>query len=88
VGGDDAIVEDVVDVGLGGEAAEGGVVVFRRGRLDGSDADVFVATAETGSGGCDAGFGIAGDGGIAIENEVSVRSDAGGVDLRGGEGWE
>ena len=29
VGGDDAVVEDVVDVGLGGEAAEGGGVVFR-----------------------------------------------------------
>jgi hypothetical protein len=86
VGRDDAVVEDVVDVGLSGEAAKGGGVVFRGGRLDGCDADVFVAAGETGSGGCDAGFGIAGDGGVAIENEVAVRGDAGGVDLCGGEG--
>ena len=88
MGRDDAVVEDIVDVGLGEEAAEGSGVVFGRGRFDGCDADVFVAAGETGSDGCDAGFGIYGDGGVAIENEVAVGGDAGCVDLRGGEGWE
>ena len=88
MGGDDAVVEDVVDVGLSGEAAEGGGIVFRRGRLDGRDTDVFVATGEMGSGRCDTGLGISGDGGVAIVNKVAVGSDAGGVDLGGGEGRE
>ena len=85
VGGHDAIVEDVIDVGLGGEAAQGAGVVFRDGGLDGGDAEVFVAAGEMRARGGDAGFCIAGDGGIAIEDEVAVRGDAGGVDLGTGE---
>jgi hypothetical protein len=84
MGGDDAVVEDVFDVGLGGEAAQGGGVVFS-GRLgcrdDGGDAEVFVALGEMGAGRRDAGFGVAGDGGVAIEDEIAVGSDAAGVDL-------
>ena len=37
--------------------------------------------SETGSGGGDAGLGVAGDGGVAIEDEVAMGDDAGGVDL-------
>ena len=85
VGGDDAIVEDVVDVGLSGEAAQGGGVVFGDGGLDGRDAEVLVAPGEMGAGGGDAGFCIAGDGRVAIEDEVAVRGDAAGVDLGTGE---
>ncbi len=58
-----------------------------RGKLgcgfDGGDAEVFVAPGETGSGGGDAGFGVAGDGGVAIEDEEAMGRDAGGVDLGG-----
>jgi hypothetical protein len=84
--GDDAIVEDVLDVGLGCEAAQGGGVVLGGGLeggvgFDGGDAEVFVALDEMGAGGGDAGFGVAGDGGVAIEDEVAVRCDARGVDL-------
>jgi hypothetical protein len=79
--GDDAVVEDVVDVGLGGKAAEGSGVVFRCGRLDGGDAETLVAAGETGSSGGDAGFGVSGDGGVAIDDQVAVRSDASGIDL-------
>jgi len=85
VGGDDAIVEDVVDVGLGAEAAQGAGVVFRDGGLDGGDAEVFVAPGEMGAGGGDAGLCVAGDGRVAIEDEIAVRSDAAGVDLGAGE---
>ena len=83
--GDDAVVEDVVDVGLGGEALEGGSVVFRRGRLDGGDAKVLVPCGEAGSGGGYAGSGVGRDGGVAIEEEVAVRSDAAGVNLGSGK---
>jgi hypothetical protein len=81
VGGDDAIVEDVVYVGLGGEAAQGGGVVFVEGGLDGGDAEVLVAPGKMRAGGGDAGFGVTGDGGVAVEDEVAMRSDAAGVDL-------
>lgn len=88
VGGDDAVVEDVIDVGLRGETAEGGGVVFARG-LDSGDAEVFVALGEMGSGGGDVGLGIAGDGGVAVDDEVAVGGGAGGVDLgAGGRGEE
>ena len=88
MGGDDAVVEDVVDVGLGGEAAQGAGVVFRGCGLDGGDAEVFVALREMRTGGGDAGCCIAGDGGVAIEDEVAVRGDAAGVDLGTGETGE
>jgi hypothetical protein len=81
MGGDDAIVEDVVDVGLGGEAAEGAGVVFRNGGLDGGDAEVLVTPGEMCAGGGDTGFSVTGDGRVAIEDEVTVGGDAAGVDL-------
>jgi hypothetical protein len=81
VGRDDTIVEDVVDIGLGGEAAQSAGVVFGDGRLDGGDAEVFVAPGEMGAGGGDAGFCVTGDGCVAIEDEVAVGSDVAGVDL-------
>jgi hypothetical protein len=84
VGGDDAIVEDVVDVGLGGEAAQGGGVVFRDCGFDGGDAEVVVAPGEMCAGGGDTGFCVAGDGCVAIEDEVAVGSDAAGIDLGNG----
>ena len=81
MGGDDAVVEDVVDVGLGGEAAEGGGVVFGRGGLDGGDAKVLAAVDEASAGCGEMSFGVGGDGGVAIEDEVAVGRDAVGVDL-------
>ena len=84
VGEDDAIVEDVVDVGFGGEAAHGGSVVFRGGGLGGCDADVLVALGEARAGGGDAGFSVSGDGGVSINDQVAVGCDAGHVDLGAG----
>jgi hypothetical protein len=81
VRGDDAIVEDVVDVGLRGEAAQGAGVVFPDCGLDGGDAEVLVAPSEMRAGGGDAGFCVAGDGCVAIKDEVAVGSEAAGVDL-------
>jgi hypothetical protein len=78
-------VEDVAYVGLGGEDAESGGVVLRQGRLDGGDAEVFVALGETSASGEEVGLSVGRYGCIAIEDDVAVRSDAGGVDLRGGE---
>jgi hypothetical protein len=84
--GDDSVVEDVADVGLGGEEAEGCGVVLRGRGLDGCDAEVLVALGESGASGEEMGFGVAWDGGVAIEDEVAVGSYAGGVDLGYGGG--
>jgi hypothetical protein len=81
MGGDNAIVEDVVDVGLSGEAAQGAGVVFRHGGFNGGDAEVLVTPGEMRAYGGDAGFSVAGNGRVAIEDEVAVRGDAAGVDL-------
>jgi hypothetical protein len=75
-------VEDVAYVGLGGEDAESGGVVLRGGRLDGGDAEVFVALGEASASGEEMGLCVGGNGCVAIEDEVAVRGDAGGVDLR------
>jgi len=42
--------------------------------------------SETGASGGEMGFGVAGDGCVAIEDYVAVGSDAGGIDLCDGEG--
>jgi hypothetical protein len=81
MGGDDAVMEHVVDVGLGGKAAEGAGVVFRDSGLDGGDAEVLVAPDDMGSDRGDVGLGVAGDGGVTVKDEVAVRRNAGGVDL-------
>ncbi len=88
LGGDDAVVEDVGDVGLRGEEAEGGCVVLRGGGLHGSDAEMLVALVEAGSDGCGAESGVCRDGGVAIENKVAMRHDGGRVDLGGGKRGE
>jgi hypothetical protein len=84
VGRDDAVVEDVVDVGLGGEVAEGRSVVLACG-LNGGDPEMLVSNGEAGACGGDSHFSVTRDGGVAIEDEVAVGSDAGSVDLGFGE---
>jgi hypothetical protein len=71
---------------LGGEEAESGCVVLGCGRLYSGDAEVLVALSEAGAGGEEVGLGVAGNGCVAIENEVAMGSDAGGIDLRHGGG--
>jgi hypothetical protein len=53
--------------------------------LDGGYAEVFVALEEASSGGGDAGGCVAGNSGVAIDDEIVVGSDAVGVDLGGGK---
>ena len=73
MGGDDAVVEHRDDVRLGGEQAEGGcVVLLAGGRLDDGDSQMLVALGEVNACGEGAGLCIAGDGGVAIEDEVAV----------------
>jgi hypothetical protein len=81
MGRDNAVMEDVLDVGFGGEATESGCIVFQGCGFDGGDAEVLVAVGETGSGGGDEGLCVGGDGGVAIEDKIAMGSDAGGVDL-------
>jgi hypothetical protein len=78
-------MENVINIGLGGEAAQGGGVVFREGRLDGSDAEVFVTPGEVCAGGGDSGFCVTWNSCVAIEDEVAVWCGAAGVDLGAGE---
>jgi hypothetical protein len=83
--GYDAVVEDVVDIGLGGEAAHGFVIGFKRGRSDGGDAQMLAAPDKAGSGDVDAGFGISRNGGVAVDDDVVVGKD---VCLRGKDGGD
>ena len=68
-------MEDVLDVGLGGEAAHGGCVVCGAEGLSGGDAEVWIALGEAGSGGEVRAFGIAGDDGVAIDDDIMVGDD-------------
>jgi hypothetical protein len=78
-------VENVGDVGLGGEAAQGGGVVLLGCGLNCGDTEVLVTPGEVCAGGGDASLGVAGDGRVAVEDEVTVRSDAGGINLSASE---
>jgi hypothetical protein len=78
-------VEDVGDARLGTEVAKGGGIVLLGHGLDGGDAEVFVAPDEAGAGGGDAGLGVAGNDGVAVEDEIAMGSHAGGVDLGAGD---
>ena len=44
-------------------------------RLGGHYAEALVALDEAGSGGVDTGFGVAGNGGVAVDDEIVVRED-------------
>lgn len=91
VGGDDAVVEDVIDVGLSGEKAHGfcvGLAAILGANLgveldglDGGDAEALAALEEACSGDLDAGFGVSGDGGVVVDDDVAVGNDGGGFDL-------
>ena len=75
MGGDDAVVEDIHDVGLGCEAMHGDCVVFAAEGLDGGDAEVGIALGQVGFGGEGAGFGVGGDDGVAVDDEIVVGDD-------------
>ncbi len=88
VRGDDAIVKNRDDVWLGGEQAESRCVVLLAGRLDDGDSEVIIALGKVNACRADAGLRIAGNGGVAVEDEVAVGDEAGGVDLGDGDGGE
>ncbi len=78
-------MEDVGDVGLGGEAAH---CRWRRPSLlesgwclDGGHAELFAAVEETGAGGLGMGFRIAGNCCVAIDDDVTVRDYSSGIEL-------
>jgi hypothetical protein len=85
MGRHDTVMEYVLDVGFSGEVAEGGCVVFLGRGLYGRDPEVLVAVGETGSSGGDAGLCVTRDSGVAIEDEVAMGSDTGGIDLGSSE---
>jgi hypothetical protein len=93
VGGEQAVVEDVGYVGLGGQTLQGGVVVCGcrvRRCLNSGDTEVFAALNEAGACGSSMGFRVFGNGGAAIDDEITVRDYSGGVQLgvKRGEGSE
>ena len=81
LGGEDAVVNDVGDVGLRAKAAYGGGVVLRWSRLDGDNAEAVVAPDERRSKRAGAGLHVSGDGGITVDDQVAMRNDGGGIDL-------
>jgi hypothetical protein len=78
VSGDEPVVQDVFDVGLEGELAERLRVLLGGGAgcLDDGDAEVLVALEKTSADCLGATERVAGDGGVAIDDQVSVRNDA------------
>ena len=80
VAGDEAVVEDVLDVGLGGETLDGGGIVCAGVGLEGGDAEALIAMNEMGAEGAGAELGVAGNSGVAVDDEVSVGKD--------GLGWD
>ena len=78
--GDDAVVEDVFHVGLVGEAAHDGGVVDG-GLGGGLGGSLGGGVSGNGLHGGDPEV-LTGNGGVAIDDKVTVRSEAGGVDLR------
>jgi hypothetical protein len=88
VGGDDAVVEDELDVGLGAESGEGGGFVGGAGGVEDSDAEGLVDTEDVGAGEADVGFDVGGDGVGAVGDEIAVRDECGdgAGELRGAGG--
>lgn len=84
MGGEQAVVEDVGYVGLGGQTLQGGVVVCGcrvRRCLNSGDTEVFAALNEASACGSSMGFRVSGNGGAAIDDEITVRDYSGGVQL-------
>jgi hypothetical protein len=73
VGGDDAVVDDELDVGLGAEGCDGcGFIGAGCGVEDGNTKGL-VEAEDAGVGEADVGLGVAGDGVVAVGDEVAVR---------------
>ena len=84
MGGEQAVVEDVGYVGLGGQTSSGWRRRLRLSSprcLDSGDAEVFAALNEAGACGSSMGFRVSGNGGAAIDDEITVRDYSGGVQL-------
>jgi len=73
VSGEDAVVDDVLDGGVGTQGGEGGGFAGGvGGGLEDSDAEGSVAANDVSTGDADAGFGVGGDG-AAVGDEIAVR---------------
>ena len=82
--GEQAVMEDVGYVRLGGQTLQGGGVVCGcrvRRCLNSGDAEVFAALNEAGACGSSMGFRVSGNSGAAIDDEITVRDYSGGVQL-------
>jgi hypothetical protein len=86
VRGYNAVVKNGDDIWLGREEAEGSCVVpLTDRRLDDDDAQMLVALGEASACGVDVGFCVTRDGAVAVEDQIAVWNEAGGVDLGGGK---
>jgi hypothetical protein len=82
VGGEDAVVDDVLDGGVGAQGGDGGGFGGGvGGGFNDRDAEGTVAADDAGTCGDGAGFDIGGDGAGAVDDEITVRD--GGTDWAG-----
>jgi hypothetical protein len=81
VGGEDAVVDDELDVGIGAQSGDGGgFVVGAGGGYDDTDADGCVVADDACAIDAGAGFGVRGDEVVAVGDKITVRdSDADGA---------
>ena len=82
VSGENAVMDDEFDVGLGAECGDGGGFVRGGVGLKDGDAEGLVDAEDAGSGDAGEGFGIAGDGAVAVGDQVAMWDD--GPDGAGG----
>jgi hypothetical protein len=88
--GDDAVVDDKGDIGLGAEGCDGGSFVGAGCGIENGDAKGLVEQNEMGVGEAGVGLRIAGDCAVAVDDEVAVRDgcgDGAGRLLGRGGGW-
>ncbi len=72
--GEDAVVDDELDVGVGAQGGDGGgLVAGAGGGLDDADADGIVVADDADTGDAGAGPGVRGDGVVAVGDEITVR---------------
>ena len=90
MGGDDAVVDDKGDVGLGAKGGDCGGFIGAGSGVEDGDAEGLVEAEDTCVGEVGVGLRIAGDGPVAVGDEVAVGDNGGdgAGDLLGqGGGW-
>jgi len=77
VGGEDAVVDDVLDVGIGAKGGDGGVFVGVGGGVENKDAEGRAGANNVHAGDACAGLYTRGDDGAVINDEITMGDGSG-----------